>query len=315
MKQVLISSIKQYVFPLPLTYMSLIHNIKKRENIQLNSINIYSKGKLLTEKNYKNLNKDLNEDLILLDILPNIKGGSYPNINNTLGYTILNIVITTLCGTILLPTISGFTNNSISKKSLLETIKEITFLPSHKINPWFEIFYLSIYYYIFSVLPVSLILALKNRICPYYKTPSLSLFLYSLIPFPIVLLTWFLLPGIIKSENVNNQNTLIYSLILMVIAIILCISGTAFTYYANKSLNDQQNKKMNNDLFYIPFIAVVFYLFLRFPLLIKIGNSSFITDIFFILVTFLFVSIGISPNFVNALNTNISGPFASHCKQ
>jgi uncharacterized membrane protein YidH (DUF202 family) len=311
MKQVLINSTKQYMFPLPFTYISLIDNIKKRENIQLNSINIYHKGKLLTEENYKNINENLN----FLEILPNLKGGSYPNINNTLGYTALNIVITTICGTILLLSIAGFTNNSISKKSLLETIKEITFVSSNKINPWFELFYLSIYYYIFSVLPVSLILALKNKICPYYKTPSLSLFLYALIPFPVVLLTWFLLPAIIKSENINNQNTLTYSLILTIIAIIFGVSGTAFTYSANKSLNDQQNEKMNNDLFYIPFIAVVFYLFLRCPLLIKTGNISFISDIFFILVTFFLVSIGISPNFVNALNTNISGPFASHCKQ
>lgn len=311
MKQVLINSTKQYVFPLPLTYMSLIKTITNKENLKLNSINIYHKGKLLTEKNYKNINENLN----ILDVLPNIKGGSYPNLNYTLGYTSLNIIITTICGTILLPTIAGFTNNSISKKSLSETIEAITFLPSDKINPWFELFYLSIYYYIFSVLPVSLILGLKNKLCPYYKPPSLSLLFYALIPYPIVLLTWFVLPGIINSENINNQTTLTYSLILTLIAILFSVSGTAFTYSANKSLGDQQNENMNTDLFYIPFIAIGFYLLLRIPLLLRKGKHLFPSEIFFIAVTFFFVAIGISPKFVNALNTNISGPFASHCKQ
>jgi hypothetical protein len=291
--------------------MSLIKNITNKENLKLNSINIYHKGKLLTEKNYKNINENLN----ILDVLPNIKGGSYPNLNYTLGYTSLNIIITTICGTILLPTIAGFTNNSISKKGLSETIEAITFLPSDKINPWFELFYLSIYYYIFSVLPVSLILGLKNKLCPYYKPPSLSLLFYALIPYPIVLLTWFVLPGIINSENINNQNTLTYSLILTLIAILFSVSGTAFTYSANKSLGDQKNENINTDLFYIPFIAIGFYLLLRITLLLRKGKHLFPSEIFFISVTFFFIAIGISPKFVNALNTNISGPFASHCKQ
>jgi hypothetical protein len=310
MKQVLINSTKQYIFPLPLTYISLIDTIKKKENIKLNNINIYHRGKLLTKKNYKYINENLN----FLDILPNIKGGSYPDINNTIGYTTLNVFITSICGSILLPTIAGFTNNSISKKSLSETIKSITFLPNDKINWWFELFYLSIYYYIFSVLPVSLILGLKNSICPYYKPPYISLLLYALIPYPIILLSWFVLPNIINSENINNQTTLTYSLILTLIAIIFSISGTAFTYSANKSLNDQQNET-NTDLFYIPFIAIGLYLFLKIPLLFEKGKHLFTSELFFIFITFFFVAIGISPKFVNALNTNISGPFASHCKQ
>ena len=311
MKQVLINSTKQYIFPLPLTYKLLINTIYEKENLKLNSINIYHKGKILTKKKYKNIN----ENLIFLDILPNIKGGSYPNINNTIWYTALNIFITSISGSILLPTISGFTNNSISKKSLSETITSITFLHSDKINWWFEIFYLSIYYYIFSVLPVSLIISLKNNICPYYKYPYLLLLLYALIPYPIILLIWFILPNIINSENINNQNTTTYSLILTLISILFGISGTAFTYYANKSLIDKQNEKINTDLFYIPFIAIGFYLFLKFPLLFGKGKHLFTSELFFIFITFFFVAIGISPKFVNSLNTNISGPFASHCKQ
>ena len=53
MKQVLLHSNDSYLFPLPQTYLSLVKEISNKTNLFENNINIYHKGKFVTENNFR----------------------------------------------------------------------------------------------------------------------------------------------------------------------------------------------------------------------------------------------------------------------
>jgi hypothetical protein len=320
MKQVLVNSNKTYLFPLPETFDELLTNIINKVNT--NNITIYHKSKVLTKNNFDTLNENLN----ILDVSLKLNGGAeYPVITNIIFNIILSGILTTILGTFLFTitvytiTKALLTTEERKKTNVYEFIGNLNIFPkSNKdINPALEILYFSIIYYIFSVIPATILLYTKKSKCPSYNPPYKTIYGCTVVPMIFI----FLLIIFGYSQGNIGDPTVLY----IILAILFGFCGYIIMYSSNNSLmewehvdqsSDQSQDKITNiintintDFYKIPIVALVIYTILRKSLIIGKNDFGKMTiPMLFILITFSYI--GISPIYIEAFVKYISSPYS-----
>ena len=311
MKQVLLHSNDSYLFPLPQTYLSLVKEISNKTNLFENNINIYHKGKFVTENNFQNINENLN----ILDIRPKLKGGGgFPDFTTMVFSTVFQTILTSTIGTIIIIIIILTATYSLEKPELrtagiLETIGTIQFVPTTKTFDWKrEVLFLGIFYYIFAVVPAFSILALKSKKCPTFKPPWNKLGLFAAIPFPVLLVVCW--AQMSTKPGTSSDPSILY----IILGIVLCLCGYNIMNVSNETLKEWEHEDANTDLYNIPIYAIFWYCALRFLLIWGNNTYGFAKGTFMMIATVLFVTISVTPDYIDAYLRYISSPF-SKCPQ
>jgi hypothetical protein len=311
MKQVLLHSNDTYLFPLPRTYSSLIREISNKTSLEQNNINIYHKGQVVTKTNFQNINENLN----LIDISPKLNGGGgFPNFTKMVVTTILQNILTASIGTFVLILIIMISTYSleppeIRSKGAIYTLKTLKFFPKfNNVDLKKEFLFFGIFYYIFSIVPALSILSLKSQKCPTYSPPWSSLLFFAAIPFPILLVLCFIQKS--SKPGMSTDPSILY----MIVGAVFTFCGYQIMNLANNSLKEWEHEDSETDLYKIPSHAAVWYCLLRFLLIWGNNTYNFFKGMIMIGVIFFFVTVAVSPDYVDAYLRYISSPF-SRCPQ
>jgi hypothetical protein len=283
MKQALIRFNKSYLISIPDTFKKLKENIINK--IKTPDINIYHKNTLLTNNNFNNLN----DDLIILDISLRLKGGvEYIRLTSIVYYCIFSFLFILCLGFFLFIQVAFIINKSNEQFSFY-SLKEFTILPENiMIN---EIVYGSIIFYVFSFLPIS-ILIIKKLHCPSFNIFSSIILTLVCLFIPFIFLFWI-------NKKGNLQNTAMGLLILFIVfgCILNFISINKLTKLELKDSTDS----VSDDIKNLVFLSIFIYMILKYLL----RNNHIGKKYIFLLILFTFI--GILSYYINIITKHIVG--------
>ena len=285
MKQALIHFDKSYLISIPDTFKKLKENIINK--IKTPDINIYHKNTLLTDNNFNNLNDDLNDDLIILDISLRLKGGAeYIRLTSIIYYCIFSFLFILFLGFFLFIQVAFIINKSNEPFSFY-SLKEFTLLPENiMIN---EIVYGSIIFYVFSFLPIS-ILIIKKLHCPSFNIFSSIILTLVCLFIPFIFLFW-----INKKGNLQNTAMGLFILFIFFGCILNFISINKLTKLELKDSTDS----VSDDIKNLVFLSIFIYMILKYLL----RNNHIGKKYIFLLILFTFI--GILSYYINIITKHI----------
>lgn len=324
MKQVLIRANTDYLFPLPQTYNILIKEINNKLKFPIKNINIRHKGQYINKNNFKNINDELN----ILDINVNLKGGAgFPNANHLIVLSNVQLFLPPAILTLLLwaslyliryslvYTKPGEKHNNNNQYiNLLKNIKNIVVIPKpNNYNFLKELFIISLVFYIFSVIPSLIISISKSHICPAYKINFPLLVVVTVAPL-------FLLFGVCGYYKQMGSNMEDPSGIYISAGIIFVLCGGYILQNINNSLKEWEPNDLEKDwykeigLSIIPISAIFLYIIFRILFIYSgynFGNTSGLITMGFV---FLSISYFVLSDFIRIYINSVSSP-DSNCPQ
>lgn len=300
---------KTHVFDLPKTYNGLLQKVNRIFNNS--DFDLFYKNKIISSNNFENINESNN----IININFRLKGGrGFPNFINMIINSIVNIIVSLILGIFTLFFSFLMITYSLEqpenrKKGVIKTFETLKFFPPNwkDTNFFLEFLFFGITFYVFSLQTLS-ILYQKSQKCPTFEVNWQYLGILTGIPFPILLILCFFQKSTKNGQIIDP--TIIY--ILTGITFFLC--GYLITSQANKTLKEWEHENSVTDLFKMSFYAIGWYILLRTALIIGNNNFGILFGSLMMIILYLFVSIGILPEYIDAYLKYISSPF-SKCPQ
>jgi hypothetical protein len=292
--QILIRANKEYICDKPPTFKELKNIIIKKTKIPNNSLLIYYKGKIFTEKQFKLLTDNLN----ILEISVSLKGG-FPKFGlitgQLFGFIFLITFIYTIIASLLGTATTYALNHNTHKHGVISAFMNIPGTPNNIYN---ELFFGTLAFYLFATVVSLTTIANKAHHCN-IPVPTSDFVLMIVIPFTVLLLVLF-----IAKIKANKSNSSIY-LIIIILTFIVC-GIIQYIRMVNVLDNWKTKKETESSLYNIIFYFLIGYILIRTPFYFNTPFYGF-SAIFYYVLSLVFAYIFVIPEHLKLLITQVSG--------